>query len=368
MSSIKDIKPVESKRPRHLIIIFESITGSAEATVEFDTEESAQDWRRELLGAFLPHPFPSIGSCDHSNPYQTGALFLYRRNRRLVLIQDDAEHHNAVRINIPLSRVEAVEKTRMLSFASHINVTFDPKSSNGTSTEQASSSREDISLLDAVPDKQVLQFGILRKNSAWDNVMTYVNNAKTSASESGVDWPGSRVYVDVDPRPNESAERSDNNLSDLMKSVSFALGLDTTKEIWSTSCSLFPLLSPSSHYFLSVQKAHIHRFVVSYSGRFAVSTECLGFWSKSITGGDRDLRYRVPLSRVKSVKPHDRGRIRDHTLAIEIEGQHDLRLGFATEQKRDEAIDSVVSTIEQLDRALVRQPQKSTVTNLKIGH
>jgi sterol 3beta-glucosyltransferase len=103
----------------------------------------------------------------------------------------------------------------------------------------------------------------------------------------------------------------------------------------------FSLCSLSSHYFLLVQKAHIHRFVVSYSGRFAVSAECLGFWSKSITGSDRDLRYRVPLSRVKFVKPHDRGRIRDHTLAIEIEGQHDLRLGFATEQKRDEAIEQI---------------------------
>jgi len=362
VSSIKDINPVESKRPRHLIIIFESNTGTVEATVEFDTDESAQDWRRELLGAFRPCRFQCIPAVILII-YQTGALFLYRRNRRLIFMQDDAEDHNAVRINIPLSRVEAVEKMNMPSFAGHINVTFDPKSSNGASTEQASSSREDISLLDTVPDKQVLQFGILRKNSTWDHVMTYVNNAKTSASEGSVDWPGSRVYVDVDPRSSESTEKSDTNLSDLIKSVSFALGLDTTKEIWSSSCSFF-LSLPSSHHFLLVQKAHIHRFVVSYSGRFAVSAECLGFWSKSVTGSDRDLRYRVPLSRVKSVKPHDRGRIRDHTVAIEIEGQHDLRLGFATEQKRDEAIEQInrfIGLSQSQDRlSLVSSPTTLT--------
>jgi hypothetical protein len=54
VSSIKDIKPVELKRPRHLIITYESNRGTIESTIEFDTDESAQDWRRELLGASCP--------------------------------------------------------------------------------------------------------------------------------------------------------------------------------------------------------------------------------------------------------------------------------------------------------------------------
>jgi sterol 3beta-glucosyltransferase len=70
-----------------------------------------------------------------------------------------------------------------------------------------------------------------------------------------------------------------------------------------------------------------------------VNTECVGFWSKSVTGGD--IRYRVPLSHVKDVKPDDRGRARDHTLVLEVQGQRDLRLVFSTEKKRDEAIDQV---------------------------
>ena len=55
VSSIKDVKPAESKHPRNLNIIFDSNDGIVDSTVEFDTDESAQDWRRELLGT--SHPF-----------------------------------------------------------------------------------------------------------------------------------------------------------------------------------------------------------------------------------------------------------------------------------------------------------------------
>lgn len=263
----------------------------------------------------------------------------------MVLMQDDTDDLNAVRINIPLSRVETLEKTNMLSFAGLITVTFDPKSSNGVSSGPSAEKerrtsimegKEDLSLLGTTPDKQVLQIAVLRKDFDWENIMTSVSNAKTSASKDNVDWPGSRVHIDVDPRAGESAEKSDHNLSDLVKSVSFALGLDTTKEIWSTSCSF--LLSLFSHVIL-VNKSHLHRSVVSYYGHLAVSTECVGFWSKSIAGGD--VRYRVPLSSVKTLKPRGRGRARDYILAVEIQGQHDLRLGFSTEKKRDDAIEQI---------------------------
>ncbi len=167
----------------------------------------------------------------------------------MILMQDGTEDLNAVRFNVPLSRVNSVEKLNIVSFAGLITVTFDPRSSNGAShdpsTEHTASNSDDkeppvITLLETAPEKQVLQFGILRENPEWDNVMSYVGKAKTSASSGHVDWPGSRVYIDVDPQINESSEASDNNVNDLVKSVSFALGLDTTKEIWSMSHPFFP--------------------------------------------------------------------------------------------------------------------------------
>lgn len=63
------------------------------------------------------------------------------------------------------------------------------------------------------------------------------------------------------------------------------------------------------------------------------------------------------------MKPHDRGRTRDHTLAIEIQGRHDLRLGFSTGEKRNIAI-------EQINRFIVlsqeRPPLASSPTALSL--
>lgn len=175
---------------------------------------------------------------------------MYRRDRHLVMT-DDEEDRNAVRINIPLSRVNSVEKLNIVSFAGLIAVTFDPKSSNGASQQTTlnTDDKEITTLLETAPEKQVLQFGILRENLEWINVMSYADKARTSASSDSVDWPGSRVYIDVDLRINECSETSNNNLSQLVKSVSFALGLDASKEIWSTSrpfsSSRFYLMSAS---------------------------------------------------------------------------------------------------------------------------
>lgn len=165
---------------------------------------------------------------------------MYRRNRRLVL-EDDTDDLNAVRVNIPLSRVISTERTNLASFAGLITVAFDPSTSHDTSTEQAVPSAEDkegLAVIDTAPERQVLQFGILREDIEWVEVKSHIDKAKASASSSNVDWPGSRVYIDVDPRTVDT-ETSDNNLSDRVKSVSYALGLDTTKDIWGTYCLFF---------------------------------------------------------------------------------------------------------------------------------
>ena len=279
-------------------------------------------------------------------------------------MNDDADDINAVRINVPLSRVETIEKTKMIAIGGLISVTFNPKSSSiamdDGSTEHSIShteNKEDIAFVETAPDKQVLQLGVLRKDSEWDNVMSYVNKAKTSASESSADWPGSRVYVDVDSWASNSSEPSDSNLSRLVRSVSYSLGLDTTKGIWSASRLLLSL-QPS--HVISVKKAHVYRFVMNYYGHLAVNAEYIGFRSKSIAGGD--IRYRIQLSRVKAVKPHDRSHARDYTLVLEIQGRRDLRLGFSTEKNRDEAIEQIHHFIglSQEHNAYVSSPTSST--------
>ena len=52
VSSVKDVIQTE-RRPRYINILYDSAQGTVESKVEFDTEESACDWKRELLGEFL---------------------------------------------------------------------------------------------------------------------------------------------------------------------------------------------------------------------------------------------------------------------------------------------------------------------------
>ncbi|KAF7314233.1 Glycosyltransferase family 1 protein [Mycena kentingensis (nom. inval.)] len=87
LSAIRDIGHVDAKRPRCVKLHFDpqflkdqKMTGGH---AEFDTEESAQEWRRELAGA----------------------LFLYRHRRREAI--DGSE--NGVRWSCPLSHIISVE-------------------------------------------------------------------------------------------------------------------------------------------------------------------------------------------------------------------------------------------------------------------
>jgi sterol 3beta-glucosyltransferase len=74
-SNVKEIVPIDRKHPKLLRVKFQ-IDTDVKGYVEFDTEESAQDWRKELQGA----------------------LFLYRHRRRQFMENDGPEDLEGVRI------------------------------------------------------------------------------------------------------------------------------------------------------------------------------------------------------------------------------------------------------------------------------
>ena len=47
---VQGVQPIDPKRPRILRLILDPIARTANDYAEFDTEESAQDWRREVTG------------------------------------------------------------------------------------------------------------------------------------------------------------------------------------------------------------------------------------------------------------------------------------------------------------------------------
>ena len=50
MYSIKEVLPEDPQKPRCIRITVTSENGPYESEIEFDTKESAGDWRRELIG------------------------------------------------------------------------------------------------------------------------------------------------------------------------------------------------------------------------------------------------------------------------------------------------------------------------------
>ena len=50
MAFVQGVQPIDPKRPRILRLNLDPIARTANDYAEFDTEESAQDWKREVTG------------------------------------------------------------------------------------------------------------------------------------------------------------------------------------------------------------------------------------------------------------------------------------------------------------------------------
>ncbi|KAH8998524.1 hypothetical protein EDB92DRAFT_1180136 [Lactarius akahatsu] len=96
----------------------------------------------------------------------------------------------------------------------------------------------------------------------------------------------------------------------------------------------------------SVAKAHTHGRFTSNYGHFAANAECIGFWSRSM-GFSRNVCYRIPISRVKSVKGDSHCKFgRVHSLVIEVQGRRNLKIHFFDAKKRNEAVENVFRFME----------------------
>jgi hypothetical protein len=241
VSSIREVKPVDWERPRRIDVVYDSRDGITETSVEFDTIEAARDWRNEFSGACHYLLFDYL--VRRGSP---GVLFMYHRNRRAVLARDSTEDVNGIRINIPLSRVAGATKSQCLSFACMVSITIsaDPfafneslpspfsDSENDTSSVGASIERSETLSTESDAEPYAVQVSIIRKDPIWDDFMSYVDKAKAATAGDTTEWPGSRVYIDYDPRNDLGQELDSTAPISLQTSVARALGLDTTKEFF----------------------------------------------------------------------------------------------------------------------------------------
>jgi hypothetical protein len=201
----------------------------------------------------------------NTNVPAIGSLFLHRRNRRAVL--DPTEDVDGIRLNVPFSRIEGVSKAPCLSFACIMSITI----STATASSEAPTSptleidsysdgtlseRGEVLTQDSEAEPYVVQLSILRNHEIWDEFMPHVEKGKAAMATDTTEWPGSRVYIDFDPRTDTEGEESETSgLNSLQISVSRALGLDPTKEFFS-EWDIFPLETARLRHLFSDLGAH----------------------------------------------------------------------------------------------------------------
>jgi sterol 3beta-glucosyltransferase len=96
-------------------------------------------------------------------------------------------------------------------------------------------------------------------------------------------------------------------------------------------------------FIFAVVRSRIYRNVAS-SGYFVVTPHHIAFWSKSFT--QADIRYRIPLSTVKSAKPFDPKLIRINGVVVEIAGHADLRFTFKSHDVREKVLRRINGALE----------------------
>jgi sterol 3beta-glucosyltransferase len=241
-----------------------------------------------------------------------------------------------------------------------------PVLDSDSSSERASSDKSVILNPENEAEPYVVQLSMIRRHPIWDDLMSHVEKANAAVAADTTDWPGSRLYIDYDPRADLEDEDLHNGLSSLQRSVSSTLGLDRTKEFFSEWRFPPPTTHSEQHVFL-VTSAHTHGRVIINNGYFAVNAECIGFWSRSIAFG-RDVCYRIPLARVKNVKGQGRCMFgRDYILAIEVQGRRDVHIHFHSAKKRDAALEQANRFIglaqERLRDTIVSSPTSLSPTD-----
>lgn len=82
-----DIVPLDPQKPRIIKLTVESSLKHVNEYAEFDTEESARDWRREIIGTALAHLLNINSNLFFKVPFSTTAIYAKKSTPPHPLIQ-----------------------------------------------------------------------------------------------------------------------------------------------------------------------------------------------------------------------------------------------------------------------------------------
>lgn len=286
LTFINKILPFDPQHPRHLRLKLGPGSDRSVKLVEYDTEESARDWRREI----------------------SGAIFLYRHRRREAFGGPGSDpENNGIRLSCSLNRINQVRFGAYPDFPCIASLSITPLQSDEPSDET------DIS------EPEIIHLGTIKPRPLWIRLEEYVSAAKQRPQKRTLDhYP---VFIDFGSLSFHEAPYpwdADDDMSKIQeKTIRRALSLDAGEsQLW-------------------IVRSRIYRSVSS-AGYLVVSSHFVCFWSKSLN--PCDIKHRIPVSTIKSVKPIHVAFSRPNGLVLEIKGNVFLKLVFRTQENRDEAI------------------------------
>ncbi|KAF9013495.1 glycosyltransferase family 1 protein [Cyathus striatus] len=288
LTLVRDVVPVDGKHPRYMRLVLDDMSNNENDYIEFDTEESAHDWRKEITGMDTVIRDTYAGDAP------------------------DAEA--GIRVSCPLSRIDGYQTGTLPQFPSIVSLKIPLVSSEINANESPDANS-------LVVDIQEFQIGPVKPNPLWDKLGDFMTQAKAlTKAESNERF--SPVVVDFGPfnffetGPKGSAEQCGEPQECVIRA---ALGLAHEAPIW-------------------YARARIYRTVTT-SGYFVISPAYVGFWSKSMAG--RDLRYRFPISTITHIEPFHLNWFNVDAMSLGTEEQADMRFVFKAISHRDEAISKI---------------------------
>ncbi|KAF8827687.1 hypothetical protein HHX47_DHR4000057 [Lentinula edodes] len=225
LSSIQGLSILDPNNPR----IFQVSLGEdvdVSGIVEFDTEESAQEWRKEV----------------------GGALFLQRHRRREAIGSDFSDASDGIRVSYPLHKIASVKMVE--SFNKNVAI---------------------IRVEGSEQNEGQLYLAPILRVPAWLALEDHINTAKRRVAALSTQ-PEAPVVVDMGPLTFAQDVQSLNPppVDAKEKMLRNALGLGDEPEIWSTRARVFRK--------------------ISCLGYFVVSPHYVGFWGKYVMKEDVKYR------------------------------------------------------------------------------
>ncbi|THH03783.1 hypothetical protein EW145_g6012 [Phellinidium pouzarii] len=268
LSSIKQILP-EDPDNKKIIRIISASHDTEDKYVEFDTEESARDWRRELQGA----------------------MYLYRHRRAAYLNSQSEDESNGVRISIPLSRIKSHSTRKFMKFAYMLSIELGsakaysgPRgSSDNTSNEDEGSESSPRTSEDEEMDidGRTLVIAATQRLHAWEDFGERVEKAKERERKAST-RVSPKVIVDFGVLSFVEQRRESRKVEDdKEEAIRNALSLGSEGEkVW-------------------YARSRIAGSIAS-SGYFAITSRYIGFWTKCFSVSD--AKYRYPISKVAGAR------------------------------------------------------------------